>query len=366
MKRRVPRLAHRDVAKVLDVVLSLLTLRDRSSFIQHALDRLHELVSCDRISYNEMDLAHGKAKVVWNPVDDHLRAYIEPLFGLYMHQHPFVSYVKIPGNADKVYKMSDFISQSLLHRMELYQEVYRHLGTTHQIGFSLKTSANSLVPFALSRGKIDFSERDRAVLSLLSPHLVQALHSAEQLTQLQAELASLRMGLTRCGILVARVSSAGRLLEQSEEVPALLKRYFPDDQDGDGRLPLALREWMRQERAEDQVLSAPRRPLQVNCATHQATIRHARQGDDHVLIIQEAATAIPPDALFPLGLGRREAEVLAWVAQGKTNVEIAIVLGISKRTVQKHLENVLKKLHCETRTAAAATAIEAARLFHLH
>ena len=57
------------------------------------------------------------------------------------------------------------------------------------------------------------------------------------------------------------------------------------------------------------------------------------------------------------GLSRREAEVLSWVAQGKSNSAIGIILGMSGRTVQKHLEHVFVKLGVETRSAAAAIAI---------
>jgi DNA-binding CsgD family transcriptional regulator len=55
-----------------------------------------------------------------------------------------------------------------------------------------------------------------------------------------------------------------------------------------------------------------------------------------------------------LGLTPREAEVLGWVARGKTNAEIAAVLFISSKTVRKHLENIFEKLGVSTRTAAAA------------
>jgi len=54
------------------------------------------------------------------------------------------------------------------------------------------------------------------------------------------------------------------------------------------------------------------------------------------------------------GLTRRESQVLAWVRRGKTNREISILLSISPRTVQKHLEHIFQKLGVETRTAAAA------------
>jgi DNA-binding CsgD family transcriptional regulator len=56
------------------------------------------------------------------------------------------------------------------------------------------------------------------------------------------------------------------------------------------------------------------------------------------------------------GLTPREAEVLGWVARGKTNVEIGAVLFISPLTVRKHLENIFEKLGVRTRTAAASFA----------
>ena len=65
-----------------------------------------------------------------------------------------------------------------------------------------------------------------------------------------------------------------------------------------------------------------------------------------------------PALLEPLGLTPREAEVLFRVARGKTNDEIATVLGIGLTTVKKHLESTYAKLGVENRTAAAAMALE--------
>jgi len=53
----------------------------------------------------------------------------------------------------------------------------------------------------------------------------------------------------------------------------------------------------------------------------------------------------------------REAEVLLWIAHGKTNREIAQILEMSPRTVNKHLEQVFKKMGVENRTAAASVSI---------
>jgi DNA-binding NarL/FixJ family response regulator len=65
------------------------------------------------------------------------------------------------------------------------------------------------------------------------------------------------------------------------------------------------------------------------------------------------------DPLVKLGLTPRVAEVLLWVAQGKTNSDIGQILGISESTVKKHLLEIFQTLHVETRTAASLRALEA-------
>jgi len=59
-----------------------------------------------------------------------------------------------------------------------------------------------------------------------------------------------------------------------------------------------------------------------------------------------------------LGLTPRVAETLLWIAQGKTNGDIATILGISEATVKKHVLEVFIKLNVETRTAASLRALE--------
>ena len=65
------------------------------------------------------------------------------------------------------------------------------------------------------------------------------------------------------------------------------------------------------------------------------------------------------EPLLKLDLTPRVAEVLLWVAQGKTNGDIATILGISESTVKKHLLEIFAKLGVETRSAAALRALEA-------
>lgn len=71
-----------------------------------------------------------------------------------------------------------------------------------------------------------------------------------------------------------------------------------------------------------------------------------------------AADATPGAIERALGVTAREAEILSWVVQGKTNPEIGTILGIQLTTVKKHLESIFTKLSVENRTAAVTLVLE--------
>ncbi len=64
------------------------------------------------------------------------------------------------------------------------------------------------------------------------------------------------------------------------------------------------------------------------------------------------------EPLVKLGLTPRAAEILLWVAQGKTNPDIASILGFTESTAKKHVPEVLEKLGVETRGAATMGVLE--------
>ena len=74
------------------------------------------------------------------------------------------------------------------------------------------------------------------------------------------------------------------------------------------------------------------------------------------LLSVRKSDAPAPSRLASAALTPREVEVLSWVSKGKTNRDVAEILGMSPRTVNKHLEHVFEKLGVETRSAAAALA----------
>src|SRR5208283_1127085 len=105
-----------------------------------------------------------------------------------------------------------------------------------------------------------------------------------------------------------------------------------------------------------------RHPFVIERAGNRLTVHLLSKPEQNFLVLEEHRGAIDPAALSSLPLSQRESEILAYVAAGKTNREIGTILGISSRTVSKHVEHILERLGVETRTAAAAAALEAANL----
>ncbi len=90
-----------------------------------------------------------------------------------------------------------------------------------------------------------------------------------------------------------------------------------------------------------------------------AHLRVAREMNAAARAREDGAEPSPP--LLPNPLTQREMDVLEWVARGKTNRDVAEILGMSHRTVNKHLEHIYEKLGVETRTAAVAQFARLAR-----
>jgi DNA-binding NarL/FixJ family response regulator len=110
----------------------------------------------------------------------------------------------------------------------------------------------------------------------------------------------------------------------------------------------------------------PDRPLgtipdQLNDGLVVRRFAEAGRADLQMLVLEERGSPPGPGALVQLGMTAREAEVLYWIAQGKSNPDIATILGANVRTVHKHVEHIFQKLGVETRNAATLAALEILR-----
>ncbi len=133
----------------------------------------------------------------------------------------------------------------------------------------------------------------------------------------------------------------------------LLERYFPSMKN-EAALPAPLVDWSENGQAKE--------TWRIDLAETRLEVRifaEPQPGACFMLLLEERALAGgSPASLLCLGLTNREAEVLFWIAHGKTSPEVAIILEAALNTVKKHVQNILLKLGVETRLAAALRAME--------
>ncbi len=151
-----------------------------------------------------------------------------------------------------------------------------------------------------------------------------------------------------------------RLVWQTPLARRWLPSYFDSVCD---EVPAELLQWLqaaaagREVRPLSTTQAGPRGGRQLVCTLQGKTV-----DDDWLVVLREVSDAATVQAtMLAFGLTLRESEVLYWVAKGKTNRDIGDILGSSPATVKKHLERVYEKLGVETRTAAAAMALQRVR-----
>jgi DNA-binding response OmpR family regulator/DNA-binding CsgD family transcriptional regulator len=159
-------------------------------------------------------------------------------------------------------------------------------------------------------------------------------------------------------------SADGRILWQTPLARQLLSAHEAGDAQ---QLGEAVLDWLQAQAVvhatggSPQPLTLARHGRRLVFALHEASTTSEGEsgGDDEWLIVMsESSDESTIEALgLAFKLTAREAEVLYWVVQGKTNRDIGEILGTSPRTVHKHLEHVFEKLGVETRTAAASMAM---------
>ena len=166
-----------------------------------------------------------------------------------------------------------------------------------------------------------------------------------------------RMALDATGRYLLAVNASGELLWATPQAKRLLAAEsspVPDHL----ALPLQARAWVAKATksigtSQPTTIETGQRKLQLSFL--------ARTGpDQYMLRLTEENADIAQHMLKEkLSLTNREAEVLLWLARGKSNKDIAEILALSPRTVNKHLEQIYSKLGVENRASATAIATQA-------
>ncbi len=341
----------RDLAMLLELVRRMHEAPE--AIARHSVEAVRALIGSECATYSDFDLLTSTAVETLDP-GLVLPAAAREAFDRHMHEHPLITHYAKTGDG-RAYKASDFISQSKLLRLALYGEYIKPYFNTHyQIAMAIKADPTRIVGLSLARKRRDFSERDRLLLNLLRPHLLQAVRHAEAVAAVATAPSSGRAEDATREIVVT--DARGEVHAVTARAHEWMRRYFGQPR-SPRQLPDAICRWLEGRlRSRDRLDDvAGDRPLVAQNDCNRLVVQYVVRGDVLLLLLHEQQK-LAAEQLMCLGLTRREAEILLWLAQGKASAAIAAITGSAVRTVEKHLEHIYRKLGVENRTAAAAIA----------
>jgi DNA-binding CsgD family transcriptional regulator len=254
-------------------------------------------------------------------------------------------------------KFSDFLTREEFHARPLYQKFYKVVGVEYQMAFTLTGTHPHVVALVFSSPHTDFTERDRAVLNLVRPHLVQSWFNAKEQGHLRSLLSSASDATAQSGAGLIILSDPPHELTPG----ALMTFYrFYGRPSKTGPVSSRVERWIA---VQESRLESPDRlelakPLGAEIDGRRMVLRYlpGRPPDPPALLLREERRRFGShDALR---LTARETEIVALVIKGETNVAVGQALHVSPATVKKHLDNIYEKLGVRGRGRLTAFVLD--------
>jgi DNA-binding CsgD family transcriptional regulator len=169
--RGIPASLDKRVLALVGEVLGLLDLEELSRGLMHALQ---EAVPADWSALNEVPADLPRTISLTDPP---VPASFHKAFARYGPQNPIAAYF-LRTRDGRATRISDLMTRRELHRLDVYRHVYGPLGVEYQIAFTLPSSAERILGASLSRRRRDFTARERDLLNLSRPYLIQVYRNA--------------------------------------------------------------------------------------------------------------------------------------------------------------------------------------------
>ena len=233
----------------------------------------------------------------------------------------------------------------------------------------LKREANlSNVPVIFMTGLAETEHIVRGLEAGGVDYVTKPIVIEEMLARIRVHLANARLtqsaraALDVSGRYLLAVNRQGKILWATPQAQKLLSDNLAAGNDEELVLPQPMLQWLEQ--AQKGKAGSKTTAMASFPNDEQLRLQYmGTLGPNEFLLrlAKDTSANLPAEFTSELGLTTREGEVLSWLSKGKTNRDIAQILGLSPRTVDKHLEQIYAKLGVETRTAAAAIATSASR-----
>jgi DNA-binding CsgD family transcriptional regulator len=265
-------------------------------------------------------------------------------YEIFVHDNPLAVQLG-EKRGTKVQHLRDLVSMDEWTKTDHFNGIARPLGFNDMMTMVAQGHPTT-VCISLFRDT-KFQARERRILGFLQPHIAagwQRLHA------ISAESANGPLGVT--------ITHDLRPLGLSSNVRQILRAFFANWHETD-RLPTEMASWAARSASELRLKgeARPLRAFAAESARGRLLVRFfpGEYGLSHLIMVEVPAN---PNFLRLTGAGltSRECEVMHWIALGKRDPEIAHVMGVSPKTVGKHVEHALRKLKALNRTAAVSVA----------
>ncbi|MEP0071169.1 MAG: response regulator transcription factor [Marinomonas sp.] len=197
-------------------------------------------------------------------------------------------------------------------------------------------------------------------------YLTKPIQPNELIARMRVHLSNARLSnnaqsaLDSMGQHLMTTTHAGVIAWATPQTYALLAKARVSDDWQQSEMALQIRLWLAHEPAVGNILKLT--GLDYPLALKMMGLTEQKEV---LLKLEDGNKPTGPTLLkLELGLTDRESEVLHWIANGKTNREVAEILEMSPRTVNKHLEQIFPKLGVENRTSAAGVALRVLAIDH--
>jgi DNA-binding CsgD family transcriptional regulator len=346
----VPRLSGADWQAVHDFLCEAEAVDGTESLPRSLLARLAALTGADAATFSELDRDEKRILAETSSAEDEDDDVA--LFWRIVDRHPLCRHHAETGRLDAI-KLSDFGGRRARRRLEIYTDWYGRYGIVDELEAGLWPSQRFTKTLILQSFSRDFTERDRNVLNVLRPHLTALYRRGLERASAADVLAALE---TTHSVGVIALEQDGRVGFATAIARDLVRAYTFEQLDR--RLPRLLAAWLTQQYQNTSAGQVPSSSPALVLERPGARLVVRRAGSQLVLVEEKR----PARRLTEhLDLTRREQDVLALVADGRSNAEIAAALWITTSTVRKHLEHVYDKLGVSSRTAAIASTFADAR-----
>lgn len=347
------RLSPNDLRRILDSVNILTANIDPDTLPERTDSSVRYLISTDILSFEAFGTDNDYQGPLWytpaNSVPDDVLVLMAEL----VVEQPFYRDV-IGRRLRGAVRITDYMPASKYKKLAVYNEFFRKINTDRQLSAGLHVSNKLMVTCSLCRLKTDFTREDCAKIDMLAPHLERAFQTAKFIRRIGSESRQLQSALELRKCAIVKLNADFQIFQLGVGAELILQKYFDFTLN---ILPSVLSRYIAHhvEKIRKDDFYFPPKPLDIMHESGQLRVSFSydRISETCILYLDEFSryhSSISVDCL----LTPREKEVLHWVSAGKTDFQIGLLMCISTRTVQKHLENIYQKLGVETRTSAMA------------